>query len=214
MKTMIITSYIEGDIEEIKDLIVNMERDFCICADGGYDYALLSGITPDLVVGDFDSSDKKFEDINFEKSTETILVPVEKDDTDLQLALKLAIERGSTEIAVVGGIGGRVDHTIGNIQNLVHYSREDIEIYLVDPNQYLTVHHPGQRTYSGEKGQTFSAFAFTPEVTGVTYEGAYYPLENHTLTNTFPLGISNHFVDEKITVTTKEGILIVVTTKL
>ena len=139
---------------------------------------------------------------------------VEKDDTDLQLALKIAIEKGAEEILIIGGIGGRVDHTIGNIQNIVHYSTSGPRIEILDPNQSITVHHPGTYTYRGKEGMTFSAFAYTPEVTGVTYHGAYYPLDNHTLTNTFPLGISNHFLGEEITVTTKSGILIIVRTLL
>ncbi|MEE1038664.1 MAG: thiamine diphosphokinase [Eubacterium sp.] len=208
-KIMIITSYIEGDKEEINSLIKNTDCDYIICADGGYDYAMKAHITPDLLVGDFDSSKTTLPD-----DIETIVVPVEKDDTDLQLALKIAIEKGAEEILIIGGIGGRVDHTIGNIQNIVHYSTSGPRIEILDPNQSITVHHPGTYTYRGKEGMTFSAFAYTPEVTGVTYHGAYYPLDNHTLTNTFPLGISNHFLGEEITVTTKSGILIIVRTLL
>ena len=182
---------------------------YLICADGGLDTARRLGEKPDLILGDFDSlqGDLPTED-------EVIRLPVEKDDTDLQLALSLAIENDAKEITIIGGIGGRVDHTIGNIQNIVHYSENGVEINMIDPMQSITVQRPGTRIYKGGAGMKFSAFAHTTEVTGLTYKGAYYPLNNHTITNSFPLGISNEFVDSQIEVSFKTGILIVVRTLL
>lgn len=207
-KIMIITSYIEGEKDKIDELIRDTAADFIICADGGVIYAERAGITPDLIVGDFDSLG------HAPKGDNVIKVPVEKDDTDLQLALSLAIENHAKEITIIGGIGGRVDHTIGNIQNIVHYSENGVEINMIDPMQSITVQRPGTRIYKGGAGMKFSAFAHTPEVTGLTYKGAYYPLNNHTITNSFPLGISNEFVDSQIEVSFKTGILIVVRTLL
>ena len=206
---LIITSYVEGTLEEIKNLIKQIDYDYVICADAGYKIAEKIGIKSDLVVGDFDSSngDKP-------KETETIVVPVEKDDTDLQLALKIAQEKNAKKVVIIGGIGGRVDHTFGNVQNMVHYSEEGMEIIMVDPFQSITVQRPGTRIYKGNKNTKFSVFAHSPEVTGITYKGAYYPLTNHTITNSFPLGISNEFVSDKIKVTIKTGTLIVVRTML
>ena len=206
---LIITSYIEGSIEQLQNLVNSLHWDFLICADGGYKFAEKLNIPIDLVVGDFDSSGGVVP-----KHLETIVVPVEKDDTDLQLALKLAVEKKPEKITILGGIGGRVDHTIGNIQNIVHYSSFVPNITLVDPFQSITVQRPGTRIYRGNKKTKFSAFAFSEKVTGVTYKGAYYPLENHTLEQNFPLGISNEFLDDEIEVTIKSGILIVIRTIL
>ena len=208
-KVMIITSYVEGSTDEIKNLINQVDYDYVICADAGYKIAEKVGIKPDLVVGDFDSSCG-------EKPTdaEIVVVPVEKDDTDLQLALSIAQDRGAKYITIIGGIGGRVDHTFGNVQTMVHFSQENIEILMIDPYQSITIQHPGTRVYKGNKQTKFSVFAHTPEVTGITYEGAYYPLTNHTITNTFPLGISNEFLADEIKVTIKTETLIVVRTIL
>lgn len=206
---LIVTSYIEGNIEQIQNLIDSLDWDFLICADGGYKFAEQLNIPIDLVVGDFDSCNGIIP-----QHLKTIVVPVEKDDTDLQLALKLAVEKEPKKITILGGIGGRVDHTIGNIQNIVHYSSFVPDITLIDPFQSITVQRPGTRIYKGAKNTKFSAFAFTEEVTGVTYKGAYYPLENHTLNQNFPLGISNEFLTDEIEVTTKSGILIVIRTLL
>ena len=101
-KIMIITSYIEGEKDKIDELIRDTAADFIICADGGVVYAERAGITPDLIVGDFDSLG------HAPKGDNVIKVPVEKDDTDLQLALSLAIENHAKEITIIGGIGGRL----------------------------------------------------------------------------------------------------------
>lgn len=206
---MIITSYVEGSIEEIKNLIDSIDYQYVICADGGYDIAKKVDIIPDLIVGDFDSSNFKIPD-----DIKTVIVPVEKDDTDLQLALSIAKEKGAKYITVIGGIGGRVDHTFGNVQNIVHYSEDGTDIIMLDPFQSITVQRPGTKVYRGDKNTKFSVFAHSAEVTGITYKGAYYPLDNHTITNSFPLGISNEFLDTEIEVTTKSGILIIVRTLL
>lgn len=208
-KILIITSYIEGSIDEIDNLLKSLSWDYLICADGGYEIAEKLGLNIDLVVGDFDSSNGVIPE-----HLKTIVVPVEKDDTDLQLALKKAVEKKPREIYILGGIGGRVDHTIGNIQNIVNFSSLVDEITLIDPFQSITVQLPGTRTYKGNKNTKFSAFAFTEKVTGVTYKGAYYPLKDYTLDYHVPLGVSNEFLDDEIEVTTQSGILIVVMTTL
>lgn len=206
---MIITSYVEGSVKEIKKLIDSIDYQYVICADGGYDIAKKVDIIPDLIVGDFDSSNFKIPN-----DIKTVIVPVEKDDTDLQLALSIAKEKGAKHITVIGGIGGRVDHTFGNVQNIVHYSEDGTDIIMLDPFQSITVQRPGTKVYRGDKNTKFSVFAHSAEVTGITYKGAYYPLDNHTITNSFPLGISNEFLDTEIEVTTKSGILIIVRTLL
>lgn len=208
-KILIITSYIEGSIDEIDNLLRSISWDYLICADGGYKIAEQLDLKIDLVVGDFDSSNGIVPE-----HLKTIVAPVEKDDTDLQLALKKAVEKKPEAIYILGGIGGRVDHTIGNIQNIVNFSKLVNEITLIDPFQSITVQYPGTRKYKGNKNTKFSAFAFTEQVTGVTYKGAYYPLTDYTLDYHVPLGVSNEFVDDEIEVTTKSGILIVVRTTL
>ncbi len=206
---MIITSYIEGTREKIKTLIESIDYDFLICADGGYDIARNYDLKVDLVVGDFDSSK-----MQIPSNIETVLVPIEKDDTDLRLALSIASMKNPQEIFILGGIGGRVDHTIGNIQNMVQYSKNNLSIEMLDPYQSICIQYPGKKVYCGNKNTKFSVFAYSQKVTGLSYTGAYYPLENHTLTNRFPLGISNEFVDDEIEVSIDSGILVVVRTIL
>ncbi|MFA9382090.1 MAG: thiamine diphosphokinase, partial [Acetanaerobacterium sp.] len=105
---VIISAGVVGDGLDIKAVISCGA--FVICADGGYDTALRIGITPHLFVGDMDSVRMSPE------GCEIMLSPAEKDDTDTMLAAKIAIERGYTDITIFGGLGGRLDHTLANIQ--------------------------------------------------------------------------------------------------
>lgn len=200
------------DLYNLKKYIGQIKPNYIICTDGGFEIAKALELHPNLIVGDFDSS------TNFSKSDvpngiEIVSVPIEKDFTDMELALDLSVKLSPDVINIVGGIGGRLDHTIANIQNLVHFSNENLEINIFDDKNFMTVQYPGTRKYSSTLGHHFSAFAFTESVTGVTYEGAYYPLKNGALQNTLPLGVSNSFIEDSISVTTKTGILIVVLSK-
>ncbi len=205
---MIITSYIEGEKNKILGLIQEISCDFVICADGGLKFAKEAKINIDLVVGDFDSLGKVPTDVNI------VQVPVEKDDTDLKLALDIATEKNPKKIIIIGGIGGRLDHTIGNIQSLVHYTKMGFDITMLDPNQSICIQLPGRKTYAGNPQTKLSAFAFSNSVTNLSIKGGYYPLNNANINNEFPLCISNEFLSNEITISFDSGILLVVRTTL
>ena len=111
----IILSHIEGDLAEIA---APEEDSFVICADGGYGKALEAGIKPDIVIGDLDSS----ADTSIPDDIPLIRLQVEKDVTDTDSCLEYALEQGFSSIFIIGGLGGRCDHSIANIQNIVRYS--------------------------------------------------------------------------------------------
>ncbi len=205
---MIITSYIEGEKSKILNLIQETTCDFVICADGGLKFAREAKISVDLTVGDFDSLGKAPTDTNI------VQVPVEKDDTDLKLALDIATDKNPNKIFIIGGIGGRLDHTIGNIQSLVHYTKRGFDIVMLDPNQSICVQLPGTKTYTGNPQTKLSAFAFSDVVTNLSINGGYYPLSNRDINNEFPLCISNEFLENEITISFDSGILLVVRTTL
>ena len=113
-RTIIITSYMDDPL----DLQTFLQpEDFIICLDGGYDIALQNHVTPHLLLGDFDSIQAALP-----HDIEICRFPAEKDDTDLGLALELAVRRKKKHVEILGGIGGRLDHTIANMQLLSHYS--------------------------------------------------------------------------------------------
>ncbi|MDD6919819.1 MAG: thiamine diphosphokinase [Eubacteriales bacterium] len=208
-KATIITSYIEGNENEILKLLSNAKNTYIICADGGYEFALKANIVPNLIVGDFDSLNT-----NLPTSVDIIKVPTEKDDTDLQLALKICLKKNITNVDIIGGIGGRVDHTIGNIQNLVHYTLQGININMFDTRQIITIQLPSTKKYHKKSNYQFSLFAHSEFAEGVTITGGHYSLNNDTINNSFPIGISNQFEEDYIEVSFESGILVIVMSSL
>lgn len=123
-KAAIITSYMENEIS-IKEYL--HPGDYIICTDGGYDIALSQDISPDLLLGDFDSIKSELpENIEIKR------FEPEKDYTDLDLAMRTAVEAGVTELKIFGGIGGRLDHTVANIQLLYHYNKFFKKLIMLD----------------------------------------------------------------------------------
>jgi len=203
-RCLIFTAYIRDDL---KELISKERYDYIICADGGYIHAQRFGIPADLIIGDFDSA--KCPENN-EKNV--ISVPVEKDDTDTMLCVKKAIELGYDDILILGGIGGRLDHTYANIQTLAYAVKNNVNAVLRDAQNEVCLLRPG--TYSFPKfNGTFSLFAYSEKVSELTVGGVYYPAENISLNPFFPLGVSNKIIGSSAEISFTEGILLVISSK-
>ena len=204
-KCAIITTYIEGNLAE---LLPDPEEYFVICADGSYAQAVEAGIKPDLIIGDLDSYKGDIpKDVPIEK------LPVEKDDTDTGHSLTYAVNKGYKEIVIVGGIGGRFDHTVSNMQNVAGVCEKGVQVTLVsDGNEYTAVKN-GSITVKKRAGWKLSVFSLTEKCEGVSLSGVYYPLEGAVMTNTFPLGTSNEFVDDEAVISVKNGMLLVVVSR-
>ena len=172
--------------------------DFVIAADGGQAPLSRMGITPNLAVGDFDSS-------NAPTSIPTVKHPVEKDDTDTALAIEEGARRGYTTFALYGCLGGRLDHTFGVVQTALGAAKRGYRVFLVGEGVVGTV--LVNDSISFHSHGTVSVFALTERAFGVTLEGLKYPLCGATLTNDFPLGVSNLAKAETVTVSVEEGAL-------
>ena len=179
------------------------EADCYICADGGIKLANSLGISPDWIVGDFDSLGYMPEGENVDSYT------AEKDDTDTGLAAQYALSIGCTEIIFYGALGGRLDHTIANFQTLRMLARHHVRGIFVDEKHWITLQQAGTVRYPKREGY-FSLFAMTEQCTGVTLEGVKYPLQNGILKNTFPLGVSNQIIADFAIVTIADGELLVI----
>lgn len=174
-----------------------------IAADGGLRYLKEQNIEPDLIVGDFDS-------LGHVPTGENILLhPVEKDDTDTMLAVKLGLERGCRTFILYGCAGGRPDHTYANYQTLLYLARRGARGYLVGEGWGCCAIENGSLAFPPTLSGTISVFCPDGEARGVTLRGLYYTLENGTLTSGFPLGVSNHFTGERAVVSVQEGSLLV-----
>jgi len=174
-------------------------QDCVIAADGGYRVCLENGIAPDHTLGDFDSLGSVPDAPNLH------VVPVEKDDTDMMLAARLGLELGHRQFHLYGGTGGRLDHTLANLQTLLFLTRRGAEAWLYDRDARFTVLENGTRVLPAADRGILSVFAVDGPAEKVTIRGGKYPLEDGTLTGDFPLGVSNHFVGGPITVRVERG---------
>lgn len=175
---------------------------FVIAADGGLRHTEKLGIAPDAVLGDFDSLGFCPEGAN--------VFPVEKDDTDAMLAVRLGLERGCGEFLLYGSLDGpRLDHTVANFQTLQFLAEHGAAGYLIGNTTMVTVVKNGKITFPAGLSGTISAFCMGPDAVGVTEKGLFYGLENGTLSSGFPLGVSNHFTGEAAEISVKNGSLLV-----
>lgn len=182
---------------------------YVLCADSGLQLALRLGQTPDLVLGDFDSLHDTAALQSLPPHCRIITAPAEKDDTDTMLAVRNALAAGYRDVRIYGAFGGRLDHTIANIQTLRFLTAHGAQGMLIGARDYICLQGTGTRTYPHREGFTFSVFSLTEQSTGVTLRGTYYPLTNATLTPAFPIGISNRITAAYAEVTCEEGLLLV-----
>ena len=179
--------------------------DLVIAADGGLDHLYARGLRVDVLIGDFDSISQ-----SALTGIETITLPCEKDDTDMLSAIHVGLERGYKTFHIYGGTGGRLDHTLANIQCLGYLASVGARGYLWDDAQVVTAIRDGRIEFDETAKGTLSMFALGDEALGVSEVGLKYPLDNVRIVNTHPLGVSNEFSGEKSRVSVKKGTLIVV----
>lgn len=178
--------------------------DLVIAADGGYRPLIELGVAVDIVVGDFDSLPEVPDHPN------TVRLKKEKDDTDMRAALQLGLDNGYTEFRIYGGTGGRVDHTLANIQCIAWLSQLGARGYLVGDGWTITAVTDGEMTFPAEHSGFVSVFSHGDTAEGVTLRGLKYPLHNAALSNQVPLGVSNEFTGVESSVSVRRGTLVIV----
>lgn len=177
-------------------------EDFVIAADGGLRHTDALGITPNEIIGDFDS-------LGFTPKGANVF-PVEKDDTDAMLAVRRGLELGCRVFYLYGSLDGpRLDHTVANFQTLQFLANHGAVGYLIGRDTIVTVVKDGAIRFPAGKTGTISVFCMGADAQGVTERGLYYPLENGTLTSGFPLGASNHFTGKEAEISVKSGSLLI-----
>ncbi len=188
------------------------QADRIIAADGGAAAALRYGRVPAAVVGDFDSLDDRVQQQLREQGSQFIQAAVEKNETDTELALQVAIEQGASVITLLGAIGGaRFDHTMANILLLAGF--ETIPIRIIDgPSSCWLLRGPGLTTISGHVGDLLSLLPLTLEASDIRTTGLYYPLHGETLYFGKPRGVSNVLTGESAGVSLERGMLLIIHT--
>ena len=189
--------------------------DWVVAVDGGLGALRGAGIEPDFLLGDFDSVKpadmEAVERFRAMGPDHFLQLPVVKDDTDTVVAARLAIERGFKEILIYGGLGGRLDHTMANIQTLVWIVRHGGQGWMLDRETSVTVIGPGDFRLPDSFVGTVSLLALDRELRGVTIRGMKYETEDAVITNDYPLGCSNETLpgrDASITVGAGTALLI------
>lgn len=184
-----------------------------IAADSGANALRKVKVMPHCVVGDFDSLHavtrrwlKKAD-----PPVEMQHLPQQKDETDLEAALLLAVQRDANPIDIIGAIGGRLDHTLANITMLLMDELRGRCVRLLGVTQELRLLHGGESsTIHGQPGDTVSLLPLPPAVHGVTLDGFYYPLHDATLHASHARGVSNVLTQPAGHIRVGEGILLVV----
>lgn len=183
--------------------------DYVICADSGYDTAIKSDISPDLLIGDFDSINVIPENVS------RITLPVEKDVTDSVAAFNEGVKQGYNEFVLFGGTGGRNEHTLANISLMANASRKGIDFTIIDEKHIFRSITNSWVKIKKQENQQISVFAYGNIADGVTLKGLFYPLKCFSL-DPFDgaLGTSNHIVDEYGEITVKKGTLVIIETQM
>ena len=187
--------------------------DLVICADGGVRHAIHLNLTPNLVIGDFDSIAPGLLLAMEQQGLPIQRVPVEKDQTDSHLAVDEAVRRGADEIVLVGASGDRLDHTVSNLL-LLPGIPASVTVTLVDAKNVVRLLRPGGRLLvTGEPGDYLSLLPLSPKVEGVTAEGVKWPLDAATLRWGESLGVSNQITHTEAFVAVREGYLLVISAR-
>lgn len=198
--------YIVGAMSLTPDLRpYPVQGDYVIAADRGFDSLVAYGVRPDLAVGDFDSLGHRPNHPN------VIQLPAEKDDTDMVFALRKGLELGYRRFVLLGGVGGRLEHTLGNLQLLDWLACQGGQGFLAGEKTVATCIRDGMSVaFPPSMTGYLSVLCNSGRAEGVDLTGLKYPLNGYTLTGSFPLGVSNQFLGQEASVSVKQGSLLLI----
>ncbi|MBU5677368.1 thiamine diphosphokinase [Alkaliphilus sp. MSJ-5] len=207
MKVTVVTNGHIENMNILKSVIEN--SDYIICADGAAKYLMKLNIYPNILVGDLDSINKDAFQWIENGGVKVQQFPVKKDMTDTELAIEFALEQSPSTITIVGAIGSRMDHSLGNIMLLYKIHKMGIKANIINEINHITI-TDSTINVAGKIGQTISVIPISGDVKGVTLEGLEYPLTNHDIDMGSSLGISNRFIKDRATISVKEGTVLVI----
>ena len=194
-------------------LLDSLDAPTVICADGGARHARSLGIAPHTIIGDLDSLSADEAAAFKAAGAEIIQHPPEKDETDLELALRHCRLLGATSIAILGAFGGRIDQTLANILLLAQPEYSDIDIVAVDGDQSLRLLRPGRHGIEGESGDTISLIPLSGAAEGIRTRRLLYPLRGERLRRGPARGLSNVMLGGSAEIEFDAGLLLLVHTR-
>lgn len=202
-KALIITAHVEHF--EYIDLDLDQFHAI-ICADGGLLIAERLGLHPTHLIGDYDSM--KMPDM-----PDIIKLPMEKDMTDTEAAVDLAVSLGFNHITVLGGLGGRFDHTMGNLGVMAKYCGIIDYFAFLDGQNYIRMIVPGHYELVKNPYPYLGIISYGDFAELVTLRGVKYPLEDYFLTNDTSLGVSNEIIADVAEISFTSGKLLIILSK-
>jgi len=181
------------------------EGDLIIAADAGLENCRLSGLKPNMILGDFDSMPEP------EGQPNCVRFPVEKDDTDTMLSVREGLKQGCDTFYIYGGTGGRrLDHTLANLQTLAFIRKNGAHGYMYDDHfVYTALRNETFEIQKTVEWGLLSLFSMGTKAEHISIHGVQYTVEDATLDCWFPLGVSNHIIDEKAVIKVGQGSLLV-----
>lgn len=198
---------VNGNLSQIPSLRKKMSpKDLLICADGAAEHAFKQQLIPHVIIGDLDSIPKKTANFYRKKNVEFIHYPREKDYTDGELAIEYAIKKGVTELVICGLLGDRVDHILSNVFYVAQIAKKVPCMFMEGSSNLYIIHN--FITLHGSKGDELSLIPLK-DCKGVTTVGLYYPLDKAVLHFGTTRGISNVFLNKRISVSIERGMLCV-----
>lgn len=195
------------------EIAVPGNEDMVIAADGGYDFLKKHNIIPDMLLGDFDSLSSSDYITNAEDNHIPVLsFPKDKDYTDMYLAAEEGMKHGYKTFHIYGGCGGRIDHTIANIQLLSYITKKGCSGWLFANNSVLTIINDSSLNLTKDKLSSgyISVLSYSDVSYGVTISGLKYETDNITMTNSMVLGTSNEFIGKDCSISVQKGTLLII----
>ena len=202
---LILLSYMECVTPDMAQELAE-SADYIIAADGGQNRAREFVLQPDCVIGDFDSTT-----LNEDFDCLYITYPAEKDLTDTEAALTHALEKGCRNVILLGGMGGRLDHTMGNIGLLDKYYSSFDHMEFIDGKNRMELRKDSGRTLKRDaRYKYFGLVSLNAESSGIDIRGAKYELTGASLERASTLGVSNEFSEDTVEICVREGTLLIV----
>ena len=206
-----------GELEEgfVETVLSENEGASIVGVDKGVEYLYHHQIKPNYIVGDFDSIAPEV--IKYYKTETNVAIreynPV-KDESDTEMAIRIAITIGSTEIYILGATGGRIDHLWANVQSLAIACKFNVRAYILDPqNRIFVTDKPCQLKKSEAYGKYLSVFSLSGDIFDFNMKGTKWPLEHHVLKPTDSLTVRHRFEDELVEIDFIGGTIVVMETK-
>jgi len=204
--------FVNGEFEKNSRLMKQINQsDLIVAVDGGLRHVMATGVTPHVIIGDLDSIDYADLDYFDRGGTDIIKFPVQKDETDLELAVEHVLNLGFDEVIILGATGGRIDHFFGNFLLFSNPEYQKCRISLLTKNSEVFYCKPYQQV-EGAAGDKVSLIPISEKVSGIKTTGLMYPLQNEDLLRWKSRGISNQMLDRSALIEFESGVLLCVHT--